>query len=146
MARWGLYLLGSLSLLCGLVGLLLPLVPTTPFLLLSSYCFVRSDPLTHRWLLSHPWFGSYLRDWEVHRGVRRHVKILAVTMVVGVVCSLWLTDTASLLLRTIGTVLATCGLLVIWRLPVVSTQPSPKLASTSRQDAKSPDLDLDWVA
>lgn len=69
----------------GAVGVVLPVLPTTPFLLLASYFFVRSSPRLHRWLRNSPLFGSMIRDWEEHRAVRRSVKITALLMVIVVI-------------------------------------------------------------
>jgi uncharacterized membrane protein YbaN (DUF454 family) len=72
----------------GYLGVILPGVPATPFLMIASYFFVRSSPRLHRWLMRSPVFGPLLRDWERHRGIRRPIKIFAVCMVVTVVsCS-----------------------------------------------------------
>lgn len=67
------------------LGALLPGLPTTPWLLLASYCFARSSPRLERWLKRSPVFGRLLRDWEEHRGIRRPVKVVAVILVVTVV-------------------------------------------------------------
>jgi len=67
------------------MGVLLPGLPTTPFLILASYCFLRSSPRLHRWLHRSPIFGRLLSDWETHRGMRRPVKILAISTIVVVV-------------------------------------------------------------
>ena len=67
------------------LGVLLPGLPTTPFLLGASYCFIRSSPRLHRWLRRSPVFGRLLHDWEVHRGVRGHVRVFAIALVAGVV-------------------------------------------------------------
>jgi hypothetical protein len=68
------------------LGAVLPVLPTTPFLLLASACFARSSPRLHRWLRRTPYFGHLIRDWETHRGIRPGVKataVLMVTLVVG---------------------------------------------------------------
>ncbi|GAD65922.1 hypothetical protein VPR01S_02_01730 [Vibrio proteolyticus NBRC 13287] len=52
----------------------MPLLPTTPFILLSSACFMRSSPRFHRWLHTHPTFGPLLDNWHQHRAVTRKVK------------------------------------------------------------------------
>lgn len=62
------------------LGALLPLLPTTPFLLLASAMFLKSSPRLNRWLLGTRLFGPFLRDWQRHRGVRRRVKITAVVL------------------------------------------------------------------
>ena len=67
------------------LGAILPGLPTTPWVLLASYCFARSSPRLQRWLLRSPVFGRLLRDWHEHRGVRRPVKVLAVGLIVTVV-------------------------------------------------------------
>lgn len=71
---------GVLALLLGILGLFLPLLPTTPFLLLASWCFARGSERLHRWLLSHRVFGEYLRNFEAGRGIPLKAKILATAM------------------------------------------------------------------
>lgn len=60
-------------------GVFLPVLPTTPFLLLTSACLVRSSPRLHGRLRASRLFGPFLSDWERHRGVRLHVKLVALT-------------------------------------------------------------------
>jgi uncharacterized membrane protein YbaN (DUF454 family) len=67
------------------LGVLLPGLPATPWVLLAGYCFSRSSPRLERWLKRSPVFGRLLRDWQEHRGIRRPVKVLAVCLVVTVV-------------------------------------------------------------
>ncbi len=74
----------SLFLACGLAcvaaaaaGLFLPLLPTTPFLLLAGACFARSSKRLHSWLLSHRLFGPILADWQAHGAIRLRVKVVA---------------------------------------------------------------------
>ena len=74
---------GVLALVLGILGLFLPLLPTTPFLLLASWCFARGSDRLHRWLLSHRVFGEYLRNFEAGRGIPLKAKILATTMLWG---------------------------------------------------------------
>lgn len=71
---------GVLAVLLGILGLFLPLLPTTPFLLLASWCFARGSSRLHRWLLSHRVFGEYLRNFEAGRGIPLKAKILATVM------------------------------------------------------------------
>lgn len=71
---------GVLAVLLGILGLFLPLLPTTPFLLLASWCFARGSTRLHRWLLSHRVFGEYLRNFEAGRGIPLKAKLLATAM------------------------------------------------------------------
>jgi uncharacterized protein len=79
--------LGLLFVGIAVLGAILPVLPTTPWLLLASYFFARSSPRLHRWLRSLPYFGGLIRDWEEHRGVRPRVKATAIATVVLVVGS-----------------------------------------------------------
>jgi uncharacterized membrane protein YbaN (DUF454 family) len=84
--RRQLYLAAGLVLVgIGFLGLFLPVLPTTPFLLLASFCFARSSPRLEAWLRRTPYFGPLIRDWDEHRGVRPWVKAQAITVVVLVV-------------------------------------------------------------
>ncbi len=65
----------------GFAGLFLPLVPTTPFLLLAAFCFSRGSPALHRWLIEHPTMGPIIRDWNEHRVIRPRVKWMAAIMI-----------------------------------------------------------------
>ena len=59
--RYTLFVIGWISFVLGMIGLLLPVVPTTPFLLLSAACFLRSSPRFYVWLTEHRWWGKYIR-------------------------------------------------------------------------------------
>ena len=62
----------------GLLGAALPVLPTTPFMLLALWCFARSSDRLHAWLTTHPVFGPPLRDWQQHRVIPLRAKIVAV--------------------------------------------------------------------
>jgi len=86
--RWAWRIGGLLSLALGIVGIFLPLLPTTPFLLLAAYCFGRGSERLLRWLLEHPRLGPPIRDWREHRAISRKAKALAgVAMVLVVAVS-----------------------------------------------------------
>jgi uncharacterized membrane protein YbaN (DUF454 family) len=74
---------GSLSLLLGILGIFLPLLPTVPFLLLTAYCFARSSNRLYSWLLQHKTFGSYIYHYQTYRAITRKTKILAVSFLWG---------------------------------------------------------------
>jgi len=73
--------LGIVSLILGIVGIILPVLPTTPFLLLSAFCFGKSSERLHSWLLNHRWFGETIRNYQDGLGLRRIVKIRAIALV-----------------------------------------------------------------
>lgn len=117
---------GALAVLLGILGVFLPLLPTTPFLLLASWCFARGSTRLHRWLLSHRVFGEYLRNFEAGRGIPLKAKILATVM-------LW----SSLLLAmrrfdspaipALLVVMGACVSLYLWRfLPTLRLGPKAK--------------------
>lgn len=68
---------GFLSLGVGLVGIVLPLVPTVPLILLAAFCFARSSERLHAWLLEHATFGPMITDWAEHGAIRPVAKRLA---------------------------------------------------------------------
>ena len=110
----GLYiLLGLIFVGLAGVGALLPGFPTTPWLLLASFCFSRSSPRLQRWLYTTPLFGPMLQDWDKHQGIRPRVKWFAVLMVL-TMCTLsagFATD--KLWVRVTITSLGTIGICVI---------------------------------
>lgn len=111
-----------------ILGVILPLLPTTPFLLLASFFFVRSSPRLNAWLLRSRVFGPFLRDWQKYHGVRPHVKLTALTLLpLAVGASAYFGDLSwPLLLLLIG--LALIGMIVVIRLPLVRpiTEPERK--------------------
>ena len=72
--------LGALSLLLGLVGIFVPLLPTTPFLLLAAALWVRSSPRLYGWLLAHRRLGPYIRQFRENRAIPLRAKIYSVTL------------------------------------------------------------------
>lgn len=81
MKRWCLMALGWLAFATGIVGIVLPLLPTTPFMLLAAALFARPSPRFHGWLLAHPWFGPPILDWQQYRGIRRHARRRAIIFI-----------------------------------------------------------------
>ncbi len=68
----------------GLIGVVLPLLPTVPFMLLATFCFARSSERLHDWLVHHPTFGPAIRDWHESGAISLKAKRLATVMVGGV--------------------------------------------------------------
>lgn len=77
-------ILGTVSLCLGILGIFLPLLPTTPFLLLTAALYFRSSPKLYNWLIRHKYFGSYIRNFREHKAMPLKAKILSITL-------LWIT-------------------------------------------------------
>lgn len=75
---------GTISLVLGIVGIILPLLPTTPFLLLATACFYRGSKKMHNWLLNHKIFGKYIKDYIEKNAISARIKSKAISV-------LWIT-------------------------------------------------------
>ena len=73
---------GYLSLLCGVIGAFLPIIPTTPFLILAAFFFSKGSTRMHQWLLSLPRFGPMIREWEEHGVIRVKAKVLSTLVII----------------------------------------------------------------
>lgn len=80
MKRMFLIIVGSLSLGLGVLGIFLPLLPTTPLLLLAAACYVRSSGRLYHWLITHKRFGPYIRNYREGNGIPLKAKILGVSL------------------------------------------------------------------
>lgn len=81
---------GGVSLLLGMIGIFLPGLPTTPFVLLAAACFAKASPRVHQWMLRHQLLGPMLRNWEEHRSLTRRTKSIAIiSMVLMLSISIW---------------------------------------------------------
>lgn len=70
--------LGWLALGLAIIGIALPVLPTTPFLLLAAFFFSKGSPRIHQWILNHKWFGPPIRDWQAGMGISLKAKISAI--------------------------------------------------------------------
>jgi hypothetical protein len=75
---------GTLCVGLALLGLLLPVLPTTPFLLLAAFCYARSSRRFYDWLVTNRWFGDYIRNYREGRGISLRQKVISISL-------LWLT-------------------------------------------------------
>ncbi|MCF7929118.1 MAG: YbaN family protein [Spirochaetales bacterium] len=79
------FLLALLSLGLGVLGIFLPLLPTTPFLLVAAFFFVRSSDRMYTWLIGHPVLGRYIRDYLRYRAISRRAKIVSIASMDGMI-------------------------------------------------------------
>jgi uncharacterized membrane protein YbaN (DUF454 family) len=115
--RWLLWAAGSLALGLGLLGVVLPGLPTTPFVLLAAACYAKASPRLHAWLLNHRLLGPTLRDWEQHRSLTRRTKTVAVvSMTLMVSLSVW-SFRGRLIAQLVLVLLGAIGAWVVLRIP-----------------------------
>jgi uncharacterized membrane protein YbaN (DUF454 family) len=82
---------GTLSLAVGIVGIFVPILPTTPFLLLAAGCYLRSSQRFYNWLMGSRWLGSYIRNYIESRGLPLKVKLFTIILLwVTIGISIWL--------------------------------------------------------
>ena len=77
-----LFIMGWISVILGVIGAILPIMPTVPFLILAAFFFNKSSPKVHSWLTSLPYFGSGIIDWERNKVIRPKAKVAAVFCIV----------------------------------------------------------------
>jgi uncharacterized membrane protein YbaN (DUF454 family) len=109
--RWLMIVLGWLALVLGLIGIFVPLLPTTPFVLLAAFFFSKGSERLHHWLRDHPRFGGYVRDWEAEQVIPRVGKYASTLLMVPSVG--WVLLTRDLHLALSGGMAATV-LAVLW--------------------------------
>jgi len=115
--RWA-YLAGGWTFLAlGAAGVVLPVLPTTPFVLLAAWCFSRSSERLHRWLLEHRTFGPLVRDWEAHGVIRLRAKLLATAVIVPLVAWMLLASDAPGWTRWVTVALVVVGMGYVWSRP-----------------------------
>lgn len=81
--RWGWFALGWVMVALGFIGIFLPIMPTTIFLILAAACFSHSSPRFERWLLDHQWFGPSIRRWRESRAIPLKAKLVAIGSMAG---------------------------------------------------------------
>ncbi len=109
---------GMIAFGLGALGAVLPLLPTTPFILLSAFCFANSSQRFHAWLHRHPYFGKIIQDWKKHRSIPAKAKYLSLVMMIISLGMIYahLGD-KSIWFAVFATVFCLIGIIYMWRLP-----------------------------
>lgn len=84
---------GCVSTVLGVIGVFVPLLPTTPFLLLATLCFFRSSPKAYLWICEQPVLGESIKNWQKYRAISRKTKVIAGSMILISVLFVWLKAT-----------------------------------------------------
>ena len=82
------FVAGTITLVLGAIGIVLPILPTTPFLLISLACYLRSSERMTHWMLNNKYFGTYIRNYKEGKGIPMKTKLFAITV-------LWITISIS---------------------------------------------------
>lgn len=75
-----LVIVGIISLLLGIIGIVVPLLPATPFFLLSAACFIRGSDRLYQWLINHKILGKYIRNYLIHKSIPLKTKIVSISL------------------------------------------------------------------
>lgn len=121
--RW-LWIAGGWAALgLGIAGAFLPVIPTTPLVLVAAWCFSKGSKRLHQRLLEHRRFGPMIRDWEEHHVIRLRAKILATATIVPLVGYMVLFSAAPGWAKVVTILLVVWGLAFIWTKPSEPRQP-----------------------
>ena len=120
--RWLWLALGHCSVGVGAVGAFVPLLPTTPLMLLAAWAYARSSPALRHWLHTHPRFGVYIRAWQVEGAIPTRAKVAAVVAMTVSFAIAWNGGAGPYALLALGATLACVGL-------YVATRPAPRDAA-----------------
>lgn len=116
---------GGLALVLGVIGIFLPGLPTTPFVLLAAACFAKASPRVHQWMLQHSLLGPMLRNWQEHRSLTRQTKYIAIiSMVLMIGFSIW-TFSEQAWVQAILLALGVIGAVTVLRIPTRAHNTAP---------------------
>ena len=101
-----LIIIGTICVVIGIIGIFIPILPTTPFLLLAAACYMRSSQKFYRWLMNNRLFGSYIRNYIEGRGIPIKVKVFTIVLLwVTIGISIW--AVANLIVTVVLLIIAT---------------------------------------
>ncbi len=114
------YFFGWLSLVLGIIGIFLPIMPTTPFAILAAWCFSKSSERWHQWLIGHKIFGPTIVAWHRHGVIKLKVKIYATCMITLLFANTIIFVNVNATIKTIVCAIGVGVLIFIWSRPSVA--------------------------
>lgn len=116
---------GGVSLLLGVIGIFLPGLPTTPFILLAAVCFAKASPRVHQWMLQHRLLGPMLSNWQEHHSLTRRTKSVAIiSMTLMMSVSIW-SFSGRVWLQVFLLALGVIGAAMVLRIPTRADNAAP---------------------
>jgi uncharacterized membrane protein YbaN (DUF454 family) len=117
MKRILIFTLGHVFLALGIAGAILPLLPTTPFLLLAAYCYSKSSERMHGWIIRHKYLGPPMRDWQESGVIGIKAKVIATIMISAVIAWRFPLLAVQLWIKLLATAVLIGVLIFIWTRP-----------------------------
>jgi uncharacterized membrane protein YbaN (DUF454 family) len=137
LSKWLLIPIGITSLGIGVVGIFVPLLPTTPFLLLSAACFFRSSERLYKWLMTHRWLGPYLTNYREHKAITMSARIITLLILWGVIGYSTFAVVNHLLLQLLLLLIATGVTIHLIGLKTVTPEMHTNFNATNRDKGES---------
>lgn len=110
-----LIVLGFVSLALGGLGIFVPLLPTTPLVLVAAFAFANSSETLHQWLLDHNVFGPLIVNWRRHRAISRRAKSMSILSMVAILLVSWLVDVPTSVIAVQAVVLGCAAAFILTR-------------------------------
>lgn len=108
-------ILGYAATALAIAGVIMPLVPATPFLLVAAYAFARSSPRLHAWLISHPQFGPLIDNWNRYGAISPRAKTAAVAVMLATLAASWLWGVGTTILIAQAAIMAATATFILSR-------------------------------
>ena len=113
--RIGLIAVGLTSLALGAIGIFVPLLPTTPLVLVAAFCFANSSDRLHQWLLDHNVFGPLIENWRQYGAISRNAKVVSVLSMIAILVLSWSLDVETWIIAVQAVVLGCSAAFILTR-------------------------------
>ncbi len=114
-ARVAWIVVGLVALALGAIGVALPLLPTTPFVLVAAFAFAKSSERLHNWLVEHDIFGALIKNWREHGAISKRAKVAGILSMIAVLTITWLHKAPGYVIAVQSVVLGASALFILTR-------------------------------